>query len=263
MDFGLKDRVAVVPAASSGIGRGIAKVLAQEGCNIAICARGAARLTSVAQEIRADTGMHVFAEAADVADAAALNSFFDQVFSAFGKVDILVNNAGGPPPGKSLELTDDHYKTAFDLTLMSVVRSCRRVVPSMLEHRWGRIINVESTSVKCALENMVLSNVFRSGVAAFAKTLSMEYAREGVRVHTVLSGPFDTNRVKELGLAASRQEGISFDQWKSEAEASTALGRFGDPLEYGALVAFLASKHADYMNGTCVAIDGGVLTTIC
>lgn len=262
MDLGLKDKVAVVLAASSGIGRGIATVLAQEGCHLAICARDKPRLDSVADEIRSATGVQVFAETADVADAASLDRFFDQVFSIYGKVDILINNSGGPPPGKSMDLLDDHYRSAFELVLMSKVRACRRVIPSMAKHSWGRIINIESTSVKSALENMVLSNVFRSAATAFAKTLSMEYARDGVRVHTLLSGPFLTNRVNELGLAASRQKGISFEQWKNEAEAGTALGRFGDPLEYGALVAFLASDKADYMTGTCIAIDGGALKTI-
>jgi len=262
MDLGLKDRVAVVLAASAGIGRGIATVLAQEGCNVAICARDGSRLAAVADEIRAETGVQVFAEAADVGNADSLDGFFDQVLDTFGKVDILVNNSGGPPPGTTLALDDDFYQSAFDLVLMSKIRACRRAVPSMVDQGWGRIINIESTSVKCALENMALSNIFRSGAAAFAKTLSMEYARDGVRVHTLLSGPFLTNRVNELGTAASQAKGISFEQWKSEAEAGTALGRFGDPLEYGSLVAFLASDHADYMTGTCIAIDGGALKTI-
>jgi len=262
MDLGLKGRVAVILAASSGIGRGIATVLAQEGCNIAICARDKSRLTSVAEDIRIATGVQVFAVVADVADAASLDGFFDQVFSVYGNIDILVNNSGGPPTGKSMDILDDQYQSAFELVLMSKIRACRRVVPSMAERRWGRIINVESTSVKSALENMVLSNVFRSAATAFAKTLSMEYSRDGIRVHTLLSGPFLTNRVNELGLAASRHKGISLEQWKDEAEAGTALGRFGDPLEYGALVAFLASDKADYMTGTCIAIDGGALKTI-
>lgn len=262
MDLGLKDRVAVVLAASSGIGRGIATVLAQEGCNLAICARDTARLASVADEIRSATGKQVLAVEADVGEAVSLDRFFDQVFGTYGKVDILVNNSGGPPPGKTFDFHDDQYLSAFELVLMSKVRACRRVVPSMVQHGWGRIINVESTSVKSALDNMVLSNVFRSAATAFAKTLSMEHARDGVRVHTLLSGPFLTNRVNELGTAAARQKGISFEQWKKEAEAGTALGRFGDPLEYGALVAFLASDKADYMTGTCISIDGGALKTI-
>jgi len=262
MELGLKGRVAVVLAASSGIGRGIATVLAEEGCNLAICARDEDRLALFADEIRTNSGVKVFSLAADVGNSTELNSFFDQVFAAFGKVDILVNNSGGPPPGKSLDLIDEQYQSAYDLVLMSKIRACRRVVPSMAENHWGRIINIESTSVKSALENMALSNVFRSAATAFAKTVSMEYARDGIRVHTLLSGPFLTNRVSELGMNASQKMGISFEQWKKDAESGTPLGRFGDPLEYGALVAFLASDLTDYMTGTCIAIDGGVLKTI-
>jgi 3-oxoacyl-[acyl-carrier protein] reductase len=109
---------------------------------------------------------------------------------------------------------------------------------------------------------MALSNVFRSASAAFAKTVSMEHARDGIRVHTLLTGPFMTDRVNELGQAAARQKGITFDEWLAQAEAGTSLGRFGDPLEYGALVAFLASDRSTYMNGTCIAIDGGALKTV-
>ena len=184
MDLDLKNRVAVVLAASSGIGRGIATVLAQEGCNLAICARDPRRLEVAANEMR-DVGAHVMAVVADVASASSLDAFYDQVIDGYGKVDILINNAGGPPAGKSLELSEEHYAIAYQLTLMSVVRSCRRVVPLMQKQHWGRIINIESTSIKCALDNMVLSNVFRSAVAAFAKTLSTEYARDGnPRPHT-------------------------------------------------------------------------------
>ena len=262
MDLGLKNKVAVVLAASSGIGRGIATVLAQEGCNLAICARDKSRLDSVAEEIRTTTGVQVLAEVVDVADATSIDNFFEQIFNRYEKIDILINNSGGPPVGKSIELTDEQYQSAYELVLMSKIRACRRAVPSMAENKWGRVINVESTSVKCALENMSLSNVFRSAATAFAKTLSMEYAGQGIRVHTLLTGPFMTNRVKELGTIASENQGISFEKWKQDAEAGTPLSRFGDPLEYGALVAFLASDKADYMTGTCIAIDGGALKTV-
>lgn len=262
MDLGLKGKVAVVMAASSGIGQGIATVLAQEGCALALCARGRDRLDDTASTLRESSVSPVFATTADVSDVPSLDKFFNGVFDEYGKIDILVTNAGGPPPGRCLEFGDDEYTTAFNLTLMSVVRACRRVVPSMAERGWGRIVNVASTSVKCALENMVLSNVFRSGVAAFSKTLSMEYAHQGIRVHTVMPGPFMTNRVNELGASAARFKGITFEQWKQGAEAGTPLGRFGNPLEFGALVAFLVSEQSDYMTGTCIAIDGGALKTI-
>ena len=262
MDLALKDKVAVILAASSGIGRGIATVLAEEGCKIAICARNIDRLNSVAEEIRLATGVEVLATGVDVANHVSLDKFFDRVLNDFGHIDILVNNSGGPPPGKSLDISDQEYYAAFELVLMSKIRACRRVIPSMLSKRWGRIINIESTSVKNALENMTLSNVFRSASAAFAKTISAEYARNGIRVHTLLSGPFLTNRVTELGEIAAEKGKISFEKWKLDAEANTPLGRFGDPLEYGALVAFLASDKADYMTGSSIAIDGGILRAI-
>jgi 3-oxoacyl-[acyl-carrier protein] reductase len=262
MDLGLKDKVAVVLAGSAGIGLGIATVLAQEGCRVVICSRNTERLARAAHEIEVLAGRAVLALQADVSDAASLDRFFDVVFEKHGRVDVLVNNSGGPPPGRCLELDDGAYDAACRLVLLSKVRACRRAVPEMARNRWGRIINVESTSLKSALENMGLSNVFRSASAAFAKTVSMEHARDGIRVHTLLSGPFMTDRVNELGHAAAKQKGVSFEEWLAQAEAGTALGRFGDPLEYGALVAFLASDRSTYMNGTCIAIDGGALKTI-
>jgi 3-oxoacyl-[acyl-carrier protein] reductase len=262
MDLQLTNKVAVVLAASGGIGRGIASVLAQEGCTLAICARGGIRLTETANAIRSNTGAEVFANTTDVSDPVALESFLEQVLSKFGQIDILVNNTGGPKPGKCLELTDSDYIAAFNQILMSKIRACRKAVPSMVRNGWGRILNVESTSAKIALENMVLSNTFRAASAAFAKTLSMEYARSGIRVHTLLSGPFLTDRVTELGTIAAQQRQISLETWRTEAEANTPLGRFGDPEEYGALVAFLASDRAAYLNGCSIAIDGGQIRAI-
>lgn len=262
MDLGLHGKVAVVLAASSGIGRGIATVLAQEGCRLAICARDHSRLNTVAGAIRSSTKADVFVGACDVASAESLDAFLDSVFATYGRVDILVNNSGGPPAGQCFDFTDRDYESAFNLVLMSKIRACRRVVPPMVQNGWGRIINIESTSVKSALDNMVLSNVFRSASTAFAKTLSMEVASSGIRVHTVMSGPMMTNRVNELGKTAATKKGIPFEQWKREAESGTPLGRFGDPVEFGEFVAFLASDRASYMNGTCVAFDGGILKTI-
>ncbi len=262
MDLGLQGKIAVVLAASSGIGQGIATVLAQEGCKLAICARDHARLDAVAETICSSTKADVFARPCDVARAESLDGFLDAVFATFGRVDILVNNSGGPAAGQCFDFADRDYESAFHLVLMSKVRACRRVVPAMIQNGWGRIINIESTSVKSALENMVLSNVFRSASTAFAKTLSMEVASSGIRVHTVMSGPMMTNRVNELGNSAAAKKGIPFEQWKREAESGTPLGRFGDPREFGEFVAFLASERAAYMNGTCIAFDGGILKTI-
>ncbi len=262
MDLGLQGKIAVVLAASSGIGQGIATALAEEGCKLAICARDHFRLTAVADGIRMATNANVFARTCDVASAESLNTFLDAVFDNYGHVDILVNNSGGPTPGQCFSFADSDYESAFNLVFMSKVRACRRVVPKMIQNRWGRIINIESTSVKSALENMVLSNVFRSASTAFAKTLSMEVASKGIRIHTVMSGPMMTNRVLELGSSLAAKKGIPFEQWKQEAESATPLGKFGDPKEFGEFVAFLASDRTSYMNGTCIPFDGGILQTI-
>lgn len=262
MDLELKGKVAVILAASAGIGCGIATVLAKEGCRIAICARDEPRLFAAAKEIRSVTNAEILAVQADVADLASLDSFLDSVFEKYGVVDILVNNSGGPPSGGCFDFGEVDYEAAFNLVLMSKIRASRRVIPAMVKNHWGRIINIESTSVKCALDNMVLSNVFRSASTAFSKSLAMEVASSGIRVHTLMSGPMMTNRVTELGQHAAAKKGVSFENWKTEAESSTPLGRFGDPLEFGNLVAFLASDLASYMTGTCIAFDGGVLKTI-
>ena len=262
MDLKLKDKVAVVLAASSGIGKGIAEVLAIEGCKIAICSRNIQELQKTANIIKNETKGQVFFLSTDVSNAKSLNDFFDSVFNYYGHVDILVNNAGGPPPGESKDFGDKEYYNAFEQNLMSVIRSCRRVLPEMVKQNWGRIISITSTSVKCVLENMILSNIFRNGVAAFSKSISMEYARNGIRVHCIMPGPFLTKRVNELGMVESTKKGISFNQWKKETESNTLLGRFGDPKELGNLAAFLSSDASEYMTGTCIAIDGGNLKTI-
>jgi 3-oxoacyl-[acyl-carrier protein] reductase len=262
MDLELKNKVAVVLAGSKGIGRGIAEGLANEGCKIAICARNQEKLVNTANEIRERYNVEVIEKVVDVSDKVLLNSFLQFVIESYGGIDILINNTGGPKVGTTTGLTDEDYMAAYELVLMSKIRACRFVLPYMIKQNWGRIINIESTSIKCALPNMALSNIFRNASVAHSKTLSMEVAGNGVCVHTVMSGPMMTDRVTELGEAAALSKGITFEQWKSEAMASTPMGRFGDPIEFGNLVAFLASNKSNYMTGTCMAFDGGVLTTI-
>jgi 3-oxoacyl-[acyl-carrier protein] reductase len=262
MDFGLDGKTAVVLASSAGLGKGIASVLAKEGCNLAICGRSEERLQTTAEEIASFGNGRVFSQVTDVSEKESLERFFERVYQEFGQVEILVNNAGGPPPGSSDKLLEEDYQAAFNLSLMSVIRASSIVLPKMKKQGFGRIITVTSTSVKSVMENMVLSNVFRNAAAAFSKSISMEGIRDGVRVHCVMPGPFLTDRVHQLGSGAAEAQGISFEQWQKNAEATTPLGRFGTPEEMGHLVAFLASDLSVYMTGTCIAIDGGILTTI-
>jgi len=262
MDLKLSGKVAVVLAGSAGIGRGVAEVLAQEGCDIAICSRSKKKLLATTDLLRNKYGAEVFSQPVDISNAEELNKFFKNVINHFGAIDILINNTGGPKTGKTTELSDTEYGVAYELVLMSKVRACRFVIPYMVQNGYGRIINIESTSIKCVMDNMTLSNVFRSASAAFSKTLSREVVQHGIRVHTIMSGPMMTDRVTELGGIAANNEGITFEQWKQKAQSSTPMERFGDPLEFGNFVAFLASDKSDYMTGTCIAFDGGILTTV-
>ncbi|NQS89070.1 SDR family oxidoreductase [Patescibacteria group bacterium] len=262
MDLGIKGKVAVILAASAGLGRGVAEVLTQEGCEVAICSRSSNKLSKAAEHIKDMTGKNVFHQVADVANAQSLISFLEGVMEKYGKIDILVTNAGGPPPGSSEDLNDEQYFSAYELTLMSVVRSCRFVIPAMRKEGWGRIIILSSTSIKCAIDNLLLSNIFRNAVAGFSKSIAMETARQGIRVHCIMSGPFVTDRMIELGTANANKAQITYEEWKKAAEDNTMMGRFGIPKEMGDLVAFLASDCSDYMTGTCIAIDGGALKTI-
>ena len=262
MDLGLKDRVAVVLASSKGLGRGAAEALALEGCNLAICARNQVELEQAAQTIREQSGRDVLAIVCDVAAPAALDRFFGAILAKFGRVDVLVNNAGGPPAGNSSDFSDTDWFTAYQLTLMSVVRACRHVVPGMIKQRWGRILNITSVSVKQPLPGMILSNTFRPAVAGFAKSLANELAPYGVLVHCLLPGAFLTDRNRSLGSAIAEERGIEFDEVVQEWEQGVPLGRMGDPSEFGDLVAFLASERCSFTTGTCIAIEGSLIKSL-
>lgn len=262
MNLQLSGKTAIVLASSAGLGKAIATVLSSEGCKVAVCGRRKDVLNETASLIRKQSGNEVFSKVTDVADAASLQQFLQAVYAEFGRVDILVNNAGGPPAGESAAFEDAHYQAAFELSLMSVVRACSFVLPKMRAQGSGRIITVTSTNAKIATRNMLLSTVFRSAVTAFCKSIAMESGKDGVRVHTVMPGPFLTDRAHELGTIAAKNQGISFDDWLIKAQSSTPLERFGRPEEMANFVAFLASDLSDYMNGTCIPVDGGVLASV-
>jgi 3-oxoacyl-[acyl-carrier protein] reductase len=262
VDLGLKDRVAVVLAGSKGLGRGAAEALAGEGCHLAMCARGQPELEAAAEDIRRQTGRDVLPVVCDVADAAALDRFFAAVHEKFGRVDVLVNNAGGPPAGDATAFADADWLAACQQTLMSVVRACRHVVDGMKQRRWGRILNITSVSVKEPLAGMALSNTFRPAVAGFAKSLAAELASHNVLVHCLMPGSFLTDRNRALGTAIAEKRGIDFEQLVGEWEQTVPVRRMGQPSEFGALVAFLASDRCTFSTGSCIAIEGGGIRSL-
>jgi len=257
MDLGLKGRVALVAAASRGLGKAIAWELAREGVDVTICARGKEQLKQAAEEIARSTTSRVLAIAADVTVAKEVTGLVTAVLEQFGRLDILVNNAGGPPPGSFLTFSDEDWRRALELNLISTARLTRAVIPTMRANRWGRIINITSVAVKQPIPDLVLSNAARSGVIGLAKTLALELASDGITVNSVCPGFTLTERVQQLAQVRAEREGKSVEEILAAYERQIPMGRLGRPEELAALVTFLASERASYITGTAIQVDGG------
>lgn len=258
MELGIKDRVAVVMAASKGLGRACAQALAAEGCKVALCARGEKDLERAAREISAASGAAVHAEALDVIDDAARERFLKNTEIKLGPVDILVVNGGGPPHGAAAAVTDEEIAGAAASTLLPKIKWARAALPGMRSRKWGRILFVESTSVKQPIDGLALSNTMRAGVAGFAKTLATEVAADGVLVNMVLPGSTDTDRLRALMAHRAEQAGVSVEAATAAYGKRTPLGRIARAEEFGAVVAFLASEKASYVTGAVIPVDGGL-----
>jgi 3-oxoacyl-[acyl-carrier protein] reductase len=258
MDLGLAGRVALVTAASRGLGLASAKALAAEGASIVICARGVRQLEQAAGELRGG-GAPVEALQLDVSAPDAATQLVQRASEKFGRLDVVVNNAGGPPPGGFTKVGDSDWERAFQLTLMSGVRLVRQALPMLKASGQGRVINIVSTSVKQPIDDLILSNALRLAVIGLAKTLSREVAGSGVTVNNVLPGIILTDRQRELRGADAARRGISFETAIEEVGQSIPAGRVGQPEEVGALVAFLAGAQASYITGTSIQVDGGLV----
>jgi 3-oxoacyl-[acyl-carrier protein] reductase len=257
MDLGLSGKVALVAAASKGLGRAIAEELAAEGARIALCARNEGHLMQTRDEIARASDSDVIAIGGDVSKPDDVARITDTALNHFGRVDILVTNAGGPPSGKFETLTPAMWQQAVDLTLMSVINFTNAVLPGMKERKWGRVINVTSIAVKQPVDGLMLSNSLRSAVTGFARTLANEVARDGITVNNILPGYTRTARVDQLADATASREGITSDAAREKWEAAIPMGRLGEPREFAALAAFLASDRASYITGTSITVDGG------
>jgi 3-oxoacyl-[acyl-carrier protein] reductase len=263
MDYQLRGRVALVNAASRGIGRGIAEALAAQGARLVISSRDQAAITQTAREISLAHQAEVVAVAADVTTAGAAEHLVSTAVQRFGGLDILVNNSGGPPIGKFTDFDDAAWQQAFDLLLLNVVRMVRAALPHLQASGSGRIINVASSSVKEPLPGLVLSNSLRAGVAGLAKTLADELAADQITVHTVLPSRILTDRLRGWFIEPARTAGIDVDDLvRAELAKQVPLGRIGEPADMGNLVAFLCSAAASYLTGLTVAVDGGSMRAI-
>jgi 3-oxoacyl-[acyl-carrier protein] reductase len=257
MDLGLKDRVAIVAASSQGLGKACALELAREGAKVVICARHAGKLAATADEIRAETGSEVLWLAIDLTDAAQIQHLAEETLRRYGRIDVLVTNNGGPPTGYFDDLNDETWMVAHEKTLLSAVRLIRGVLPAMRAQGWGRIVNITSIAVKQPMDDLLMSNVYRPGVVALAKTLSAQVAADGITINNVAPGYTRTERIVEIFEARAASQGRSTDEVLAESTASYPMKRMGEPEELAALVAFLASERASYITGVTLLVDGG------
>ncbi len=258
MDLGLKDKTAVVTASSKGLGRAVAEALAREGSRLVLCARDGERLRAAGEEIGRAYGTEVHCETCDVQDRAGVEAFARAVLERYGGIHVLFMNAGGPPAGGLDDVRPEDFEKALSLNLMSAIYLAYAFIPSMREQKWGRIIASTSITVKQPVPALALSNVSRVGVVAFVKSLAYELGPFNITANAVAPGYIMTDRVVSLFQERTRKENITLEQARRSVEESIPAGRIGKPEEFGALVAFLASEQASYINGETILIDGGM-----
>lgn len=261
MDLGLKDKVAFVAASSRGLGAAIAEELAAEGVRIACCAR-TAEIHEKTAALAARYGVDAIGIEADVAQPADVTRAVDAAIARFGQVDILVTNAGGPPPGPFESHTPEAWDKAVALNLHSVVNLVRAALPGMKARRWGRILNVTSIAVKQPVDNLILSNSVRAAVTGFARTLANEVAPFNITVNNLLPGYTRTERLDQLAAANAAAKGVPKEAAFATWEQQIPMGRVGEPREFAALAAFLASERASYITAQSIAVDGGWIRSL-
>ena len=259
MDLGLKNKIAMVGGASKGLGFAVARALAAEGAHVSIASRDGEAINRAAHTIEQETAGRALAVPADLGKADAIAHWHAATMEKFGGVDLLFANTGGPPAGTALSFDDKAWESAFDLLLMSVVRTVRLVVPSMRARGGGAILIGTSSSVKEPIAVLALSNVMRSGVTSLAKTLSFELAADKIRVNTLIPGRIATDRLRELDELSAKRSGLALEEQQARNAASIPMGRYGAPDDFGRVGAFLLSDAASYITGTSVQVDGGLI----
>ena len=262
MELGLRGKVALVAAASRGLGRAVAEELGAEGASLVLCARGAESLAEACSHIERMTGASVLGVTGDVSSAEDVTRIVGAALERFGRVDILVTNAGGPPAGSFDSLSAQDWEAATRLTLTSVLELTRAVLPGMRQRRWGRILNITSIAAKQPVNDLMLSNSLRAAVTGFARTLANEVAPFGITVNNVMPGYTRTQRVEELAERNAALRGTTADTERAAWEGQIPMSRLGDPREFGAMVAFLASDRASYTTGASIPVDGGWIRSL-
>lgn len=255
MELGITGRVAMVAAASKGLGKAAAAALVKEGCRVSICGRDQATLEAA----RAELGGSVLAVPCDVTKPAEIEDWFKATLAAFGQVDILVTNTGGPPAATFMDLTEAQWESGVQSTLLNVVRMSRLVLPGMRERKWGRIVHITSLVAKQPVPLLTISSALRAGLSALTKTMATEFGPDNVLVNALLPGHVMTDRQLHLAEVRSQKDGTTVEAYFEKANASIPVRRLGRPEEIGDVIAFLCSERASYLTGSSIQVDGGII----
>ncbi|AZB42599.1 SDR family oxidoreductase [Bacillus sp. FJAT-42376] len=261
MDLNLQHKTALVIASSQGLGKAVAKKLAQEGANVVITGRDAEKLEILQQELAYIGDGRIISKVCDITDLEQIKELVRHTVEEFGEIDVLVNNAGGPPAGTFEEISDDQWYKAFELNLLSYVRVIREVLPFMKE-KGGRIVNIASSSVKEPIAGLLLSNTFRMGIVGLTKTLSQEYAPQNILINTLAPGRIATDRVAFLDETSAKNNGITAEEMAEKNKSLIPLGRYGEPEEFANYAVFLLSGANTYVTGQTLLVDGGMVKSV-
>lgn len=261
MELGLSGRTALVGGASSGLGAAVADALGAEGCRLLLWSRGGDLLDAAAARLREAYGTEVRTVGTDAADPGAAG-LVTAAADELGGVDIAILNAGGPPPVDPLETDPEAWHRAFQLLSVTHIGIATHLLGRMREQRWGRIVALMSSVVREPIPSLVYSTAGRSALAGWMKTASATVAADGVTINGILTGRFSTPRIEEIDRDRATREGRPLDDVRAEALRAIPAGRYGDPAELAAVVAFLASEPARYVTGTFIPVDGGMLRGI-
>jgi 3-oxoacyl-[acyl-carrier protein] reductase len=254
-------RVAVVLAASKGLGRACAETLADRGWRLVVCSRTDDGVADTVRDLEA-AGAEAAGVVADVSRAEDIDRVFAHADERFGRLDALICNAGGPPPGDFASLDDDAWLRGYELTLMSAVRAMRAAIGRMRASGYGRIVVLGSSSVRKPIENLVLSNAYRPALDGIVKSLAVELGPDAITVNMVSPGRLDTERVRGLDAKAAERQGVSADEARAASESAIPMGRYGKPDDLAEAVAFLTSEQAGYITGQSLLVDGGMVPTL-
>jgi 3-oxoacyl-[acyl-carrier protein] reductase len=261
MDFGLKGKTALVLGGGGGLGRAIAKTLADEGANLAIADIDPEAIAGTKATLGAMQGKSI-GLVWDLSDLSQIDEHISKIESELGAVDILVNITGGPPPTPASGQAPALWSKHFQSMVLSVIAITDRVLPNMRARHWGRVITSTSSGIVAPIPNLGISNALRLSLVGWSKTLAREVGKDGITVNIIVPGRIATGRTKFLDETKAKREGRSVQEVAAESTSSIPLGRYGNPEEYGDVVAFLASERSAYLTGSVIRVDGGLISSV-